>query len=293
MKFHIPCQLEHILEFLHLYQCKFVIDCTAGEGGHSIAIAKLVGESGKVIAIEIDPSYFQKLVKNTAAFSNITCVNASYLEIKNVLASVGISRIDAILFDFGLSSYHLESSGRGFSFRKDEILDMRFNPSEGEPLYVKLQKLTDHDLELILKKFGEVKFAKKLAKNLFANKSKVKYTSHLVEIAGKSIPHQFLNSELPKIFQAFRIFTNNEYKNMVEGLKEAIQVLPRGGILITLSYHSIEDRLCKSIKNIKGMKVVTKKPITPDEKETSENSRCRSSKLRVFEKEEVDEESLV
>ncbi len=289
---HIPCQVEHILKFLNQYQCKFILDCTAGEGGHSIAIANLVGKSGKVIAIEVDPFYFQKLEKNTRDFSNITCVNASYIEIRHVLGNVGINRVDAILFDFGLSSYHLEGSGRGFSFKKDEILDMRFNPSEGEPLYIKLQKLTDRDMELLLKKFGEVKFAKTLAKNLFASKSKIKYTSDLVDIARKSIPHRFLNNELPKIFQAFRIFTNNEYTNMVIGLKEAIHVLSRSGILITLSYHSIEDRLCKSIKNVKGMKMITKKPINPDEKETLENPRCRSSKLRVFEKEEIDEESL-
>jgi len=293
MKFHKPCQVEKILQFLQEFNCKFVVDCTAGEGGHSIALAKLVGESGRVIAIEVDPTYFQQLLENTKDFSNITCLNESYTNIRSVLTDTDIKRVDAILFDFGLSSYHIEGSGRGFSFRKEEVLDMRFNPAAGEPLYEKIQKLTEHEIELVLKEFGEVRFARTIARNIYANKNRIKYTSELVEIVKSSIPYRLLNDELPKIFQAFRIFTNNEFLNMATGIKEAILALSKGGILITLSYHSIEDRLCKNVKNIRGMKAITKKPLPPDPNESSENPRCRSSKLRVFQKEEVDEESLV
>ncbi len=290
---HIPCQLSTITEFIKEHQCKTVVDCTAGEGGHTIAIASIVGESGRIIAIEVDPTYFSIIKTKTSNFNNVICVRESYTQIGKIVESLSITKVDAILFDFGLSSYHLDASQRGFSFKKDEILDMRFNPEEGEPLCERLKKMKANEIEKVLKIYGETSFYKKLANLIFENRSKIKTTSDLNEIIKKAIPPRFQKNEFPKIYQAFRIFVNNEVQNMIVGLREALKYLSKGGFLLTLSYHSIEDRICKSIKNVKGIKAITKKPIITNEEESLSNPRCRSAKLRIYQKEEVNEEDLL
>lgn len=289
MKYHVPCLVKEILEIVRNYNCKKIIDCTAGEGGHTLAMANLVGKSGEFLAIETDPEYFQLLKKNVERYSNIVPVNGSYVDLKRIAMETGFLNPHLILFDFGLSSFHIEGSERGFSYKRDEVLDLRFNPSTGKPFYEILPSLTLKDLEIILKDFGETKFYRKLARSIYTASHQIKRTTDLNQIVKECIPASLLPNELPKIYQAFRIFVNNEISNIIKGLRSALEILSSRGVLITISYHSLEDRICKSIKNLKGIKPITKKPVTTGIEELTENPRCRSAKLRAYIKEELNE----
>ncbi|HOP32287.1 MAG TPA: 16S rRNA (cytosine(1402)-N(4))-methyltransferase RsmH [Candidatus Hydrothermia bacterium] len=293
MNSHEPCQLYNITQFVREFAPKVVVDCTAGEGGHALTIANILGQRGKIVAIEIDPVYFQILKENTQNVKNLIPVHSNYINIQEIVATYVTGKVDAVLFDFGMSSFHLEQSGRGFSYRKSELLDLRFNPDEGEPLYKKLWKMDQNQIEDVLRKYGESRFAKRLAHRIYINQNRIRTTEDLNNVIRKSIPQNLFNEEIPKIYQAFRIFTNNELENILSGLYGALRCLNEGGIILTIAYHSLEDRICKSLKSINGIRVITKKPLVPSESEISENPRCRSSKLRVFQKEEHDEESII
>jgi 16S rRNA (cytosine1402-N4)-methyltransferase len=293
MNYHKPCQLGKILSYISDFRCKVVIDCTAGEGGHTIPISKLVGKSGKVISIEADPFYYEILKNNVQSYPNIFPVNDSYTNLETIVHNFGLEKVDSVLFDFGMSSFHLEASLRGFSFKKDEVLDLRFNPLEGEPLYQRIKKMDQQQIEHLLRVFGEVRGARKLASLIYKNRNSIRTTVDLNRIVALSIPPFLLNEQLPLVYQAFRIFINDEFHNIISGISAAIKCLDKGGILLTLSYHSVEDRICKTIKMIKGIRPLTKKRLIVEEIEVAENPRCRSSKLRVFKKGELDEESIV
>jgi 16S rRNA (cytosine1402-N4)-methyltransferase len=292
MSHHQPCLLQEISEIIKSFNCKYVVDCTAGEGGHTREVSQLVGESGKVIAIEYDPEYYQHLVKNTEQLKNVVTLNRSYAEIEDIWREMNFNKPDAILFDFGISSFHLEVSGRGFSYRRNEVLDMRFNQKIGKPLFQVLPQLTEREIDNILKSLAETPFHRKLSKSIYENRKNIKTTGDLNEIIKMCIPAKYLNNELPRIYQAFRIYVNNELKNVLEGLKLALVLLDKGGVLITISYHSLEDRICKKLKQIRGLKPITKKPITSPDEDLRINPRCRSAKLRAFIKEGLYEEDI-
>ncbi|MEO0246472.1 MAG: 16S rRNA (cytosine(1402)-N(4))-methyltransferase RsmH [candidate division WOR-3 bacterium] len=292
MKFHKPCLLTEILNIVESNNCKFIVDCTAGEGGHTTALAEKVGKSGKIIAIEYDPEYFSLLIENVEKLENVEAVNASYVNLPEILKNLNFPPPDAIIFDLGISSFQLDKSGRGFSFKKDEPLDMRFNPKIGKPLFQIIQTLSEKEVENILTFFGETRFARKLAKAIYESRKNIKTTADLNKIIEKNIPQNYVENEFPKIYQAFRIFINKELRNILDGIKNALYTLKINGVLITISYHSIEDRICKNLKHIRGIKNLTKKPIVISEIELKSNPRCRSAHLRVFKKEGLNEEDL-
>ena len=296
MSAHKSVQLEHVVDYLSPLEGEIVVDATAGEGGHTKALAERVGGTGVVIALEKDPIYFYKLEETVRNYKNVRIFNCNYIEISTVLKRLGIEKAGRILFDFGLSAFHIEDSGRGFSFKREEPLDMRFNPETGKPLNYYINRMSPKEITEILVKYGEVKYASKVAQGIVARRKKSKFetTYDLNDVIAEIFKGPLYKNELPKIYMAFRIFVNDELRHVVKGAVEGIKILKPGGKIAFISYHSLEDRIIKRLKTLSCITPLTRKPIEPDTQEVEMNPRARSSKLRVYvKKEECDEEELL
>ncbi|MEO0270460.1 MAG: 16S rRNA (cytosine(1402)-N(4))-methyltransferase RsmH [candidate division WOR-3 bacterium] len=283
IKIHPSCMIKEVIEILKPENKKIIVDATFGTGGHSIEILKKT--KGKLFAFEKDPFLYERGKKTFENFKNFKIFNNSFTEIPEVLEKERTNKIDGIIFDFGLSFYHVSSSNRGFTFKRKEILDMRYNPYENEELYKKLKKLTLKEIESILKEYGELKNYKKVSLNIYKGikEKEVKYTDEFNKIILKNIKY---NKEkiLQKVYQAFRIWINKEIENIKKTLSFLPQIMESGGIAVFLTYHSLEDRIIKNFLKTTSFKVITKKPLTPSEKEIKEKPNCNSCKLRAGER---------
>lgn len=285
---HIPVLQKEVLKYLDPKPNENFIDATIGQAGHTLAILKKNWPEGKVLGIEIDPQLYEKLQK--AKIENrLILVNDSYTNLKKIVKSYNFKRVSGILFDLGLSSWHLEESKRGFSFLRPEILDMRYNLK----LQLTAQKIVNYsslfDLEKILKEYGEEKYAKRISKEILKERKikPIKTTFQLVEIIKKAVPRRYLHQKLhfaTKTFQALRIAVNDELNNLKKALPQAWEVLRPKGRLVVISFHSLEDRIVKNFfKNLAKegkLQILTKKPIRPSQEEIKLNPRSRSAKLR-------------
>ena len=284
---HTPVMVKEVIEYLDIKSGSTVVDATAGGGGHTEKIAELVGPEGKVIAIDRDPD----LLKSTARrlkprFQNIIFKVGDFSQLHKILSDLGIPQVDGVLLDLGISSYHLEKSGRGFSFRRDEILDMRFNPKEGIPCYKILKRIDEQTLFKVFKEYGEEPYAKRISSAIVKRrKSKPIYrTTDLNEYIDSLVPFRHRIKAKTRVYQALRIFVNDELNRVAGGLISAIKSLKVGGRLVVLSYHSLEDRLVKALKRVNGLDPLTKKPRRPSDEEVSLNPRARSARLRAYKK---------
>jgi len=286
---HKPVLSKEVIEYLNPRPNENFIDATFGEGGHSTAILERISPKGKVLGIEIDPALFKKFPASN--FSNrLIVVNDSYVNIKKIVNALSFKNIKGVLFDLGMSSWHIEKSGRGFSFKNNEPLDMRFNPTTSS---LTAERILNHwrreEIEKILKEFGEERYFKKIAERIIERrkKEKIKTTFQLVEIIKEAMGQKALQKRkihfATKTFMALRIAVNRELENLKKGLEGAYEVLEKGGRIVTISFHSLEDRVCKNFFREKKncLKALTKKPVVPSKKELQENKRARSAKLRA------------
>ncbi len=272
--------VAEVLEALALQPGDRVVDGTAGLGGHTRALAEVVGEEGEVVAFEKDPLTFSRLVTYTRGVVQIRPIHASYHEMDRFLPPASAQ---GVLLDLGLSSFLLEASGRGFSFRKvEEVLDMRFNPEEGEPLYRRWRELHPEKLAEILSRYGEVRRALPLARAIFARKPRT--VGELNDAVLAHTPRAGVRL-LRKVYQALRIWINQELDILQTGLAVAWSILKPGGRLVVLSYHSLEDRMVKCVRHFPGARALYPRGRTPQPGEISENPRARSARLRAFVKE--------
>lgn len=292
-KIHIPVLKKEVLKYLNPQTNKNYIDCTIGGGGHSFAILKENQPKGKVLGIEWDKeilNYLKSVIKNSEIRKRLILVNDSFTNLKKIIEKERFSQIDGILFDLGLSSWHLEKSARGFSFQRKEPLDMRYSLST--PLTAKeiVNKFSEQEIEKVLKKYGEERFAKKIAKRIikYRKRKTIETTSQLVNIIKRAVPAWYQHKRIhpaTKTFQALRIATNKELDNLIETLPQALEVLEKGGRLVLISFHSLEDRIVKHFfkdqAKKENIKILTKKPIKPSRKEIKINPRSRSAKLRA------------
>ncbi|MDP1538919.1 MAG: 16S rRNA (cytosine(1402)-N(4))-methyltransferase RsmH [bacterium] len=295
---HIPVLQKEVLQYLDPKPNENFIDCTIDGGGHAIAILEKTSPKGRILGIEIDSELYQKLKLQMAQFlisnyqfsKRLILVNDSYVNLKEIVKRERLGPVSGILFDLGMSSWHLEESGRGFSFLKNEPLDMRYdleNPLTAEKI---VNFWSEPDIEKILKEFGEEKFAKEIVQNLVEERKSVpiKTTFQLVKIIKKAVLLRYQRQRLhcaTRTFQAIRIAVNKELDNLEKVLPQAIEILPAGGKLIVISFHSLEDRIVKNFFREKAkeniLKIITKKPIGPGPKEIKINPRSRSGKLRA------------
>jgi len=295
-KIHIPVMKEEVLKYLDVQENKNFIDCTFGEGGHTELILAHNKPNGKVLAIELDPDLYKIGTKRFQDFirsKRLILVNDSYTNLISIVQRYKFYPINGILFDLGASMWHFKMSKRGFSFRENEPLDMRYNP--------KTQSLTAFEivnywpqkhLEEIFKEFGEEKYATKIAQNIceYRKRVKIQTTGKLVEIIRKSIPLSYQKRRkihfATKIFQALRIAVNSELSNIKKGLEEASKIITPGGRIVVISFHSLEDRIVKQyfkkLAKEKKASLLTKKPIKPKKVEILQNPSARSAKLRAI-----------
>lgn len=279
---HIPVLVREIMNMIKGHS-KVIVDATCGNGGHSYLIAEEFSDRiKKMFCFDKDTESMEVARVRLQSFDFIEFVPQSYTHIALTLKNFG-ERANFVLFDLGLSMWQIKSSGRGFTFKEDEPLDMRFDTRKGLPLHLLIKRLLPGEIEEILKTYGEVKRAGKIAQAIVRERKRIEIntTLKLVNILrGVGLP----DSEIQKVFMAFRIYTNKELHELVEGIKSAIEATEKGGRIAFITYHSIEDRIIKRLSHIKGINKVEPYPIFPKEEEIKQNRAARSAKLRVFEK---------
>ncbi len=270
---HIPVLLNEIIDLIE--PNKNYIDCTLSFGGHTREILEKNKPNGKVLGIEIDKEIFEKTISD----NRLIAVNDSYANLEKIVEENNFKEVSGILLDAGMSSYHIDSSKRGFSFNKDEPLLMNY--SDGLSAEEIINTYSEDEIEKILREYGEEKFSKKIAKKIVEERKKrrIKSTLQLVEIIKRIVPRSKINPAT-RTFQALRIEANQELENLKKVLPQALRILDSGGKLMIISFHSLEDRIVKNF--IKENRLELNKPITPSEKEIRSNPRSRSAKLRII-----------
>lgn len=299
---HKSVLFDEAIESLNIDKSKIILDGTAGGGGHSREIAK---RAGRLIAVDQDPDAIKVLHERLDSFDNVTIVQNNFSNVKDILKEQGIEKIDGMLLDLGVSSFQLDTAQRGFSYHADAPLDMRMSKS-GLSAKDVVNTYSETELADILFRYGEEKFARRIAKNIVIHRQnkEIETTGELVDIIKESYPKAKMRDSHParKTFQAIRIEVNAELDALEKTLDSALDCLSSGGRLSIITFHSLEDRMVKEKFNswvnpctcpkefpvcVCGKKPLGKLPFkfkAPTEAELEENPRARSSKLRCFEK---------
>ena len=306
---HKSVLLFETVDNLNIKPDGIYVDGTLGGGGHSFQILKRLGDGGRLIGIDQDEDALKAAGERLAIFEDkVTTVRSNYCHMKQVLHDLGIEKVSGIVLDLGVSSYQLDEPERGFTYREDVPLDMRMDRRNPKTAKNIVNEYSEMDLFRIIRDFGEDKFAKNIAKHIVAarEKKEIETTGELIEIIKAAIPAKVRatgGQPAKKTFQAIRIELNQELEVLQNSLDEMIDLLEDGGRICIITFHSLEDRIVKTIyktnenpctcpshfpvcvcgKKPKG-KVITRKPIVPSDEELEENSRSKSSKLRVFER---------
>ncbi|MDE7447238.1 MAG: 16S rRNA (cytosine(1402)-N(4))-methyltransferase RsmH [Lachnospiraceae bacterium] len=306
---HTSVLLEETIEGLNIKPGGIYVDGTLGGGGHSREIAARLGESGRLIGIDQDEAAIEAAGKRLSEFGDkVSIVRSNYRNTKAVLASLGITGIDGMMLDLGVSSYQLDTQERGFSYRFDTPLDMRMDRSQSLTAREIVNHYDEMELFRVIRDYGEEKFAKNIAKHIVQAREKklIETTGELNEIIRASIPAKMRaegGHPSKRTFQAIRIECNKELEVLKDSLNELIDLLNSGGRLCIITFHSLEDRIVKMAfkqaanpctcppsfpvcvcGKVSQGKVITGKPILPGEEEREENPRSKSAKLRIFEK---------
>ncbi len=291
--FHTPVLFNEVLDLLRVEKGKWYVDATAGGGGHTQGILQ---QGGNVIAIDQDKSaieFLQNNYQNYIESGALTIVESNFSRLAEIISSFKNIAVSGILFDLGVSTFQIKQSGRGFSFQKDEPLDMRMAASLPLSAFEVLQKVSKQELIEILKKFGEEIWATDIAEAIveYRRDQEIRTTGQLQNIVSEVYRKRRVNSKLnpaTKTFQAIRIYVNQELANIKNVLPMAIRLLVHGGRCLVISFHSLEDRLVKqSFLEAQNQGIVTmihKKPIVAEFIEQRNNYASRSAKLRGVEK---------
>ena len=304
---HIPVLLKETIEGLNINPDGIYVDGTIGGAGHSKEIIKKLSPKGILIGIDKDEEALKAAENNLKGYKNYKLVHGNHDNIKEILKEIGIDKVDGILLDLGVSSYQLDEKTRGFSYISDNKLDMRMDRNQKLSAYDVVNKYDEQRLADIIYKYGEEKYARKIAKNIcILRKTKpIETTKELVEIIEKNLPKTKEGHPAKKTFQAIRIEVNNEIEPLYNTVKESVECLKEGGRLCIITFHSLEDRAVKEayidsqgkctcpkdlpycICGCKSLgKIITKKPIEASIEEKETNPRSKSAKLRIFEKKE-------
>lgn len=288
---HTPVLLKEILEIFNPQAGERYIDATINGGGHAKEILDRIGESGLLFGIDRDAELINRLKNKFATRENLIAICDSYRELDNLNITYGFGAINGILFDLGFSSYHVDTSGRGFSFLRDEPLDMRYNPEKTTlNAYTIINSWSKEELTRIGKEYGEERFAGKIAEFIVRQRTHapISSTFELVRIIRHAIPAGVTGKIHPatRTFQALRIAVNDELEELSAGLEKGIDLLSNGGKMIVISFHSLEDAIVKQAFRSKEKKeivrLITKKPTCALPQEIQKNPRARSAKLRAI-----------
>jgi S-adenosyl-methyltransferase mraW len=304
---HKSVLLNEIIKNLSIKEDGTYVDATLGGAGHALEVCRRLSEKGHFIGIDQDEDAIESSKLRLKDYMDrVDIVKSNYVNIKNILESLNVDRVDGIYIDLGVSSYQLDNAERGFSYRFDSALDMRMDKSLDITAQDIVNDYSEQELYRIIKNYGEDIFAKNIAKHIVIARKEKRIESglELVEIIKRAIPKKFqITSGHPakRTFQAIRIELNKELEVLENSLETMIDLLKPNGRLLVISFHSLEDRIVKNIfkrcenpctcpKNFpvcvcgnksKG-KVLMRKPILPSEEESEANPRAKSAKLRIF-----------
>jgi len=297
---HVPVLTNEVLEYLSPNPNENFIDGTVGQGGHALTILQKTSPDGKLLGIDKDATQIENAKSEMKYFGHrVVLVHDSYVNVKNIVERVQFGPVSGMLLDLGYSSWHLEDSKKGFSFNKDEALDMRYDSEILNPKSQILNELTakkivneysESDLKRILEEFGEESFAKRIAKEIITQRKikKIETTLQLVAVLERAIPRKFHHGKIhcaTRTFQALRIAVNDELGSLAKALPLVLSILEPGGRLVIIAFHSLEDRIIKNFFKERAeegiVKILTKKPIMASDAEVLVNPRARSAKLRA------------
>ena len=304
---HKPVLLEETIKGLNIKKDGIYVDGTLGGAGHSREILKHLSPNGQLIGIDRDEEALQAAQKNLQQFKNVQYVHGNHDEIEEILEKLKIDKVDGILLDLGVSSYQLDERQRGFSYLGNNELDMRMDQTQELTAKQVVNTYSEEELANIIYKYGEERFSRQIAKNICKERKEKEITSteELVNIIEKSIPSYAKKEGHPakRTFQAIRIEVNDEIKPLYNTVKKCIQLLKPKGRLCIITFHSLEDRAvkeaytdsigkCTCPKDLPYCvcgaksegKIINKKPIIATKEEQEKNSRSKSAKLRIFEK---------
>lgn len=293
---HKPVLLNEVLEIFDPQPGQTYIDATINGGGHATAILKRIGLEGKLLGIDRDCELLERIKnkRQRIGADNLILACDNYANIKSIAREYHLDKVNGILFDLGFSSFHLEESGRGFSFLKSEPLDMRYNPNEKIPTAAEIINTWPRQaIEDILRKFGEERYAQRIADGILRRRGIKKFTAtdELARIVEQSLPGRMRRGRIhpaTRTFQALRIAVNRELENLTEALVDTTSLLVPHGKIAVISFHSLEDRTVKEFFKDKEkqeeLSIITKKPIITSKEEIKNNPRARSAKLRAAEK---------
>jgi 16S rRNA (cytosine1402-N4)-methyltransferase len=285
---HTPVLLEEALNGLSLSEEGVYVDGTLGGGGHATAIASALGERGRVIGLDRDPAAVARAA--TQLPSSIQAIHSNYCDLPEVLADLNIKAIDGVLLVLGLSSDQLADRRRGFSFDSEGEVDLRFDPTSGEPAYRLLQRLSAEHLADIIYHYGEERYSRRIARSIVntRRKSPIRTARELAEVVRRATPSKKGRQRIDpatRTFQALRIAVNDELKSLEIFLRRAPSLLKIGGRMVIISFHSLEDRRVKNaFRESPDLEIITRKPVQATPGECRVNPRCRSAKLRIAEK---------
>lgn len=298
---HVPVLLDAVMEYLAPAAGETIVDGTVGLGGHSRLIAEKIGSSGRLIAIDRDPGSLEA-ARERVVGCPVDWIHGNFGDLGMILRRLGLAPgkveankgVDAVLADFGVSSPQLDSPERGFSFRTEGPLDMRMNPSVGEPASKLLQRLSAEDMARIFWEFGEERYSRRVAAKIVESRQTqpITTTTELAELVRRVVPKERPRGRgrdtrpridpATRVFQALRIYVNDELAEIESLLGQLPSLVRPGGRVVLISFHSLEDRLVKNALRDRNLwEPLTKKPRMADEDETAVNPRSRSAKLRA------------
>lgn len=305
---HITVLKKEAVKGLHIKEDGIYVDCTLGGAGHSEEILKQL-TTGHLFAFDQDETAIHHAKERLQSYEGkFTIIKSNFRYLKEELQKKGIEKVDGVLFDLGVSSPQLDEPDRGFSYNYDAPLDMRMDQSSSYTAYHVVNESDFHTLFRLISRYGEEKFAKQIARTIEKRRAEkpIETTFELVDIIKDAIPAPARRTgghPAKRTFQAIRIAVNDELNVFEEALKDAIELLEKHGRISVITFHSLEDRICKTIfkEYAKGpdlppglpiipegmeptLKLITKKPILPSEEEVAHNNRARSAKLRIAEK---------
>jgi len=306
---HTTVLLKETVDGLNIRPDGIYVDCTLGGAGHSEYLVSQLSNKGRLICFDQDLTAIDNAKVRLAPYiDRVTFVHSNFRHLKEELANLGISKVDGVLYDLGVSSPQLDNAERGFSYHQDAPLDMRMDTTAELTAYHVVNEWDYNDLVRIFYRYGEEKFSKQIARKIEEARKKepIRTTGQLVELIKEGIPAAARRKgghPAKRIFQAVRIAVNDELGAAEESLLEAIDVINIGGRVSVITFHSLEDRLCKTIFKeatslpelppglpvvpehlAPSIKLVTRKPILPTDEELEANNRARSAKLRIAER---------
>ena len=299
---HISVLLEECIENLNLRDDSVIVDCTLGYGGHSSEILKRINK-GFLFAFDQDEDAILSSTERLNKIgNNYEIIKSNFVNIKEELTKRNITKVDGILYDLGVSSPQLDEGERGFSFHQDARLDMRMDKSKDLDAYKVVNTYSYEDLVNIFYKYGEEKYSSSIAKGII-NSRPITTTLELVEVIKNNVPEKYKREKHParKVFQAIRIEVNDELNVFEKSLKNALELIDVGGRICVITFHSLEDKICKNIFNsvskvddsLKHLPIIPDeylpkfkvvKTIDPSKYELEQNTRARSAKLRIIER---------